>query len=511
MLNTTRECTNRAQSLVAFNNMEHYVSYYDVTYDSRFLRLPHDFLYACLSQNHITKQPHTESHTMEPAAAGMLYAAEHLLEGAVALVKGITHPTLPLKANLTHIRTVPLPRSHHSLSIVKGRAYIFGGEVESGKLADNTMHVVILPSSGVLEADYTMFTARAENGFDNVPSPRRGHTAVVIGDSIYIFGGEGEGLADEKGRIWAYSTVSNKWSYLDSVPGASVPGQRTGHASTSSNLPGPKTTTFREKAPQAPVDPAKFVPEPAKPDSWGTVFVSGGRDTSTGQLLNDAFAFDVRTRTWTTIPSPAGPAEEGASLSLVGECLYRFGGKGGGNSATVSTQYLEASHVWQHAEGGTTPLATGWAWRYVKHIDGAEASVVVAPPARSGAGLVGVSTGQGRHYLLALGGETEDGSFLGDIWALQLAPERSTAAAIKDGIRASIKQDTHESQWAEVLCQHVDAKGEEEKETSSRSFGARGHFATAKGTEVDGATCVVWGGVHAGNVLGDGWMITVDR
>ncbi|KAI8936840.1 hypothetical protein NX059_006077 [Plenodomus lindquistii] len=451
---------------------------------------------------------------MEPAAAGVLYAAEHLLEGAVALVKGITHPTLPIKARLTHITSVLLPRSQHTIAVVKGRAYIFGGEVATGKLADNTMHVVILPSSGVLEADYTTFAARAENGLDDVPGPRKGHTAVVIGDSIYVFGGQGEESTNEKGRVWVYSTVSNTWSHLDPASGTTHPGQRTGHASASSELLGPRTTTYREKAPQAPADPAKFVPEPAEADSWGTIFVTGGRDTSSGELLSDALAFDVRTKTWTNIPSPPECPGEGASLSLVGEHLYLLGGKGTmGRSTSVLTRYLDASHAWQHAEGGTTPLSSGWAWRDVKHVDKGEVATV-KPRMRSFAGTANVTTGQGRHYLLALGGEAEDGSLLGDVWALQLAPERATAAAMKDGIRASIKQDTHESQWAEVTCEYVDAKGEEEKEASQRlgrGLGARGYFATAKGTEVDGATCVVWGGVNAGNVLGDGWLLTVDR
>jgi hypothetical protein len=66
-----------------------------------------------------------------------------------------------------------------------------------------------------------------------------------------------------------------------------------------------------------------------------------------------------------------------------------------------------------------------------------------------------------------------------------------------------------------VLYKYVDARGEEEKEipgAPKRGLGARGHFAIAKGTEVDGATAVVWGGVNSnGQVLQDGWMITVDR
>ena len=197
---------------------------------------------------------------MEPAAAGALYAAENFLSGAAAIVKGITHPTLPLKANLTHIGSVPLARSHHTLSIVKGRAYIFGGETAPGELADNDMHVVILPSSGVLEADYTTIKARSETTGGEVPSACKGHSSVVIGDSIYIFGGSG--VQNENNRIWVFDTLRNTWSYLDPASDTISPSHRTGHAAAASELPGPKDVTYQEKAPQQPADPAKVVPEP---------------------------------------------------------------------------------------------------------------------------------------------------------------------------------------------------------------------------------------------------------
>lgn len=441
---------------------------------------------------------------MEPAAAGVLYAAENLISGAAALVKGITHPTLPIKAKITRISSVPLPRSQHTISIVKGRAYIFGGEVATGKLADNTMHIVILPSSGVLEADYTSVEARTVNGLDDVPPPRKGHSAAVIGDRIYVFGGEGDGLKSEMGRVWIYDTLSNTWSYLDPAPGTVYPSQRVGHGSDSSNLPAPKTTTYRERAPQAPADPAKVVPEPAEPDSWGTIFVVGGHDLQTGQTSDDALAFDVKTRTWTNIPSLQ--PRDGASVSLMGDHLYRYGGG--------ATESLDVSHVWTHAESGTTPLTTGWTWEGISR-SGSGEETSMSPSQRSHAGLVGLTTGQGRHYLLVVGGQGEDGQLLDDIWALQLPSERSTAASTKDGIRAGIKQETHELQWAEVIYKYVDTKGEEDNDgvqKGRRGVGRRGHFGIAQGTEVDGATAVIWGGVDAeGETLGDGWMITVDR
>ncbi|KAF2191382.1 galactose oxidase [Zopfia rhizophila CBS 207.26] len=443
---------------------------------------------------------------MEPAVAGALYTAENILEGALAFAKGIAHPTLPLKANLAHITSVPLPRCHHTLSVVKGRAYIFGGESSPGTLADNAMHIVILPSSGVLEADYTSTPARPALAGD-VPAPRKGHSAVVIGDSIYIFGGEG--VASEDGRVWVFTTVSNSWSFLDPSPGTLYPSHRAFHAAVSSELPGPKDeVVYKEKAPQQPADPAKVVPEPADSDSWGTIFVVGGRNTENNELLNDGFAFDIRTRTWSNVPTPLGQPREGASLALVQNRLYRFGGKGVETFTSGSMEFVNISPVWKHAEGGITPLTSGWAWEELSHAEGD------APQARSGAGLSSVTTGQGRQYLLVLGGEGERSTFFDDIWAFRLPPERATAVSLKDTMRAMIKKDMNEATWAEVQYKYVDSTGEEEKEVPGepKRMGVRGCFAVARGTEVDGASVVAWGGIDgSGKVLGDGWLVTIER
>ncbi|KAF2791470.1 galactose oxidase [Melanomma pulvis-pyrius CBS 109.77] len=448
---------------------------------------------------------------MEPAVAGVLYAAETIIEGAAALATGMAHPTLPLKTKLLHISSVPLPRSYHTISVVKGRAYIFGGEIETGKLADNAMHIVILPSSGVLEADYTSNPARSAQPGGETPAPRKGHTAVVIGDSIYIFGGEG--VTPENGRIWVYSTISNNWTYLDPSPDAPYPTHRTGHAAASSEFPGPKQVIFKEKAPQQPADPSRVVPEPADSATWGTIMVVGGRDTTTNELLTDGLAFDVRTRAWSNIPTPPGPPREGASLALMGNHLYRFGGKGIETYASGGMQYLVVNSIWEHAKGGTTPLVSGWAWEDVPHTDGS-----TAPQARSNAGLTGVTTGQGRHYLLVLGGEGEaagpTSAFFDDIWAFQLPSEHGTAAVVKDTMRASFRRNTRVGDWAEALYTHVDDAGVEKEIPGlpKKGVGKRGRFAVAGGSEVDGASVIAWGGVdERGAVLGDGWLVTVER
>lgn len=47
----------------------------------------------------------------------------------VAAVKGMLKQTHPVHAQWVRIDAPPLPRSSHSLSVVAGRAYIFGGEI----------------------------------------------------------------------------------------------------------------------------------------------------------------------------------------------------------------------------------------------------------------------------------------------------------------------------------------------------------------------------------------------
>jgi len=84
----------------------------------------------------------------------------------------------------------PLPRSSHSLTVVGGRAYCFGGENQPRVPIGSDVHVYDL-QSGVWSTSETAAGS---------PSPRVGHTAVAAGlDKIYVFGGRcgidmGEGV-----------------------------------------------------------------------------------------------------------------------------------------------------------------------------------------------------------------------------------------------------------------------------------------------------------------------------
>lgn len=191
-----------------------------------------------------------------------------------------------VKGTWERIDLPPLPRSSHSLNLVSGTAYIFGGEINPREPVDNDMHVIRLPYS-FAGADYYRIKATAaapvpdefsresqqeqeqqqqqqeaaeeqpesadaallevplepskkDKGkgratdeppvLGNVPEPRVGHATAVIGSRIFMFGGRGGPdmkPLDEGGRVWVFDTRSSSWTHLDPIPavkgGAIVP------------------------------------------------------------------------------------------------------------------------------------------------------------------------------------------------------------------------------------------------------------------------------------------------
>ncbi|KAK0615887.1 hypothetical protein B0T17DRAFT_497153 [Bombardia bombarda] len=199
-----------------------------------------------------------------------------------------------MKGTWEKISVPPLPRSSHSVDIVAGTVYVFGGEVEPRKPVDNDMHAITLPSSGA-QADYYAIKAKApkkkqqrpatvvptvvlpdavveevnlnENDditakaadtkgkgvatgpdhldLGDVPAPRIGHATAVIGHRIFLFGGRGgpdmKTALDESGRVWVFDTRTHLWSYLDPVSTTTttspVPEPRSYHAAVATDKP----------------------------------------------------------------------------------------------------------------------------------------------------------------------------------------------------------------------------------------------------------------------------------
>lgn len=98
------------------------------------------------------------------------------------------------------------------------KAYIFGGEVGSGKLASNHFHTVTLPSSDKdIDSEYSCLPAvSSDDDDDNVPCPRTKHAACTQGHELAIFGGcdESGNTVDQDSCIWIWNTNTHQWSKI---------------------------------------------------------------------------------------------------------------------------------------------------------------------------------------------------------------------------------------------------------------------------------------------------------
>lgn len=439
---------------------------------------------------------------MAEVAGAIAYGIKEVAEGAALLAKGIYDPTLPLKARLQPITSVDVPLAYHTISVINGRAYLFGGKTlgQDKKLeVTNDIHVVILPASGIETADYKKIESA-----DEFPPKRFGHSASVIDESIYIFGGVGENdePLQEDGRVWVYDTRSGRWSHIDPPEDTPKPDPRSSHASVASEHPRPATPRPSEDIlPQQPPDPESTLPKIPEANSHGTLIIQGGRAKS-GNNLVDMWSFDISSRTWAELPDPPGPSTSNPSLALVDQRLYTFSAGQTGWLDITKGSYDDFSG---RGELGLTPFGP---WQSLPPTSSAPEKH--HPGERTAASMIPVTTGQGRKYLLLIGGKSQSGESLEDIWVHQLKPEGMTAASFKDAARMTIKKDTNEAEWDEVKYLNADGVMIQEGQFG-RGIGPREGFSAAGDTDIDGASVLIWGGIGADEKpRGDGLMVTID-
>ncbi|KAI1748049.1 hypothetical protein F4782DRAFT_518507 [Xylaria castorea] len=183
-----------------------------------------------------------------------------------------------MKGTWQHISLPSLPRSSHSLDVIAGNAYIFGGEVEPRKPVDNDMHVIVLPWSGA-PADY--YTIKAK------PSPKAS-TAEDNNNAVIptIITEEDETESQLRDPLTEVPLTSSPpfatTSNVGSEAGSSTSDK--GKASESADLPPPR------------IGHATAV--------IGTrIFLFGGRSAAAGSSTLDeggrVWVFETKTHTWT--------------------------------------------------------------------------------------------------------------------------------------------------------------------------------------------------------------------
>lgn len=440
-------------------------------------------------------------------------------EGTNKALRGYFDPNKPLHANIREINGVTLGRVGASIAVIDGRAYIFGGEDEKGHLVDNTMHVVILPASSAYEADYTTVFPKPKVAGGQVPDGRKNHSAVVVGTSIYIFGGQlGPKAKEEAGRVWVFDTKSRRWSFHDPAADAPYPQPRHSHAAVASDEPGPA------KSPEGTVDvleqdedPSRTVPEPVDEDTWGTFFIHGGKVVKEGgeETLNDVWAFDIATRTWFTLP-PAPTIEtmsSGAVLAVSQGHLVRVCEAKTEGEMQLRVDNLDVSELFKVHQRGDAfnkvelpSLLSEW-------------STTMFPDGPLGGSLcvANVSSPNGKEYLLLFAGagmqeaSTEDEKLL---------PAMSGIVALEVTVGGLTRAQDPEAEDVPLVKRmlkvdptFVDAYGDpvESGSSAQKRLEGRTAFAFASGSEADGSHLVIWGGKNGnGGVSDDGYMITVE-
>lgn len=499
---------------------------------------------------------------MAEAVAG-LYAVETLVEGAAVGAFAVSRPTAPLHLNFRRIpppaKDGALARSGHTLNIVRAKAYIIGGEGQSSSNPedDNSILALSLPvaSSSDSQEDLSSDIEVIHPVFKNDNRPlapqtdpatgsrtsftfnRAGHTTTAIGDKLYIWGGKGttpDQTADDvpaqsSDHFVVFDTLTNTYSILTADTSKcrnGLPPPRANHSATSSSHPQPGS-----------------LPDGPRIDAHGTIFIHGGNTRSTNGHdipLRDTWAFDVGSRAWTRLPDipepgPSEVANEGR-LVHVNSRLWRLGDGFGRAMYLDLAEHDPAPDPNPHLPGGpmtadSSVLGVGLKgdskWQVISFgteaTGGASTSSTNAsqlPMPRLSAGLVPITTGAGRHYLLYFMGQEVKTGELNDFWSFQIQSDDTSGASLKDKVRDVVSKAksswaSGEHTWAKCELSKADAKtgeGEGEKTRSEDSAGwpsGLRDFASDVWSDQGGNVFVIWGGRQGDRTVDEGWVATV--
>ena len=509
-------------------------------------------------------------------AVAALYAAETALEGVALGAFAVSRPTAPLHLSFRKVSS-PVKgheqaRSGHTLNIVKGKAYIVGGRVESRVTSsspvlqeerspdNNTILALTLPVASSTDGegdlqprDYEVITPQ----FKDTSRPlaqhtgvrsanegrsraflfaRIGHTTTTIGDKLYIWGGEGTRkfgctsnppAKDLVDRFVVFDPMTKTCDLLNFDASKSHngrPSPRINHAATASLLPQPDLLRDGSLA-----------------GGHGTIFIHGGTSSLEDQTtLRDTWAYDIGTSVWTRLPDipdpgPSEVANEGRLVYVDGR-LWRLGDGFGRamyldlaeGTASPDTDY----NTWQVISFGTEATdqdATTQA--PAPAASTADASSLPIP--RLSASVLPITTGSGRQYLLYFMGQGLKTGVLNDFWSFQIQSEEKTASSVKDTIRDAVAQRTKKSwssgkfSWARCEIKSEisgnDSEGKSEKEKNGDGDSGKSvatwpegedlySFGSDVWTDQGRNTFVMWGGKRAdgGHAVDEGWVVTVE-
>lgn len=202
-----------------------------------------------------------------------------------------------MKGTWQHVDIPALPRSSHSVDVVGGSAYIFGGEVAPRQPVDNRMHIVTLPFSSA-PADYYSVPAQ--------PSPR-----IQLADTV-------PPPTNAAGEPEESAAAAQLREPLSDVPLVSPPATDTEDDPTpTESLASPVSASDKGKATAGSV---RDVPAPRLGHATAVIgtriFLFGGRGAPDAASTLDeggcVWVFETKTHTWSQL-KPASPTPGSAA------------------------------------------------------------------------------------------------------------------------------------------------------------------------------------------------------
>ena len=220
-----------------------------------------------------------------------------------------TQPLYTWKSESDMEGLMPTPRGGHSAVLIGRFMYVFGG-CNTTQHCFNDLHTYNTASK----------TWQRLNSTGNLPSARGDHISVSLGTKILLFGGTFRGL--EYNDLYEYNAVTDHWSML--LPEGEKPQSR---SSCGASL-----------------------------DEDGNLFIIGGY--SSKGYLNDVWVYSTVSNKWTRFQTSgdAPTARELSSFSIQGKIGYLFGGfHSGGVSSELYVLDIEMMNWFRAKDDGYLP------------------------------------------------------------------------------------------------------------------------------------------------------------
>jgi len=218
----------------------------------------------------------------------------------------------------------PTSRTNHAAAVVGNKMYIFGGN----NTDTTTGRYQVLGDFFCLDTETLTWSNLTHTATGSRPSPRSGQTLTAVGDKIYLFGGgvwnEADGWVEKYTDIHVFDTRSENWTKP----------KCTGEIETS---------TF-----SISFAVGRFL------------FVFGGGSKPKHCVTNDIYILDTTSCTWSqpefVQSSKPAPRDMGTAC-LVGSSVYFMGGYAGGavdffNTLKVNVKPVFENRSWVHLPGG---------------------------------------------------------------------------------------------------------------------------------------------------------------